>query len=506
VNALSGRASAPPERLDLSTRLYCGIGAIAYGIKDGGFSILLLLFYNQVVGLPAQTVGFAIMLALVLDAFIDPLIGHASDHLRSRWGRRHPFMYVAALPASLAYLALWFPPSGSYSWQVIHLVCVAMLARSFISLFELPSSAMMPELTKDYDERTSLTSFRYLFGAVGGLGMAVFTFNVLLRPDATHPVGQLNPNGYHLYGLIASGTMFLVVMISALGTHRHIPRFSVPPRREKMPLKSTFREVVGTLSNRSLLALLASMLFGSMGSGLSTALGVYLNTYFWGLSAAAMSLFLIAQAVATALAFFLAAPLARRLGKKPAALVMLPMGIVLLNVPILLRLAGLFLSNESHFLLPVLLAIHTVSMTAILIFAILMPSMGLDVVEDSAVSTGRRSEGLIMAAGVVMQKAVSGLGIFLASLVLTLAHFPEHATPGQIDPDIIWRLGAAYSPSMFLIYALCMLSLGGYRITRTRHEENLRRLADEAAIGGVLSPDAAAGLSTLANQNREQTA
>lgn len=506
MSTLSDKAPAPAGRLDLSTRLYCGIGAIAYGIKDGGFSILLLLYYNQVIGLPAKTVGLAIMIALVLDAFIDPLIGHASDHLRSRWGRRHPFMYVAALPASLAYLALWFPPSGSYAWQIAHLVCIAILARSCISLFELPSSAMMPELTHDYDERTSLTSFRYLFGAVGGLGMAVFTFNVLLRPDATHPVGQLNPNGYHLYGIIAAATMFTVVMVSALGTHRHIPRFSVPPVREKMPLKSTLREVVGTLSNRSLLALLASMLFGSMGSGLTTALGVYLNTYFWGLSAAAMSLFLIAQVAATAFAFFLAAPLARRLGKKRAALVMLPMGIVLLNVPIVLRLIGLFVSNASPLLLPILLCIHTISMTAILIFAILMPSMGLDVVEDSAVSTGRRSEGLIMAAGVVMQKAVSGLGIFLASLVLTLASFPEHATPGQINPDVIWRLGATYTPSMLLIYALCMLSLVGYSITRARHEENLRRLADEAAPGGLLAPDVAATHASFAHQNREQTA
>jgi len=76
----------------MATKLAYGVGSVAYGIKDNGFSTLLLLFYNQVVGLPAQMVGLAVMVALIFDAFVDPLIGHLSDNTRSRWGRRHPFL------------------------------------------------------------------------------------------------------------------------------------------------------------------------------------------------------------------------------------------------------------------------------------------------------------------------------------------------------------------------------------------------------------------------------
>lgn len=70
----------------------------------------LMPFFNQVVGLPAPWVGAAIMISLMLDALCDPLIGQWSDHLESRRGRRHPFLYASAVPVALAFYLLWNPP------------------------------------------------------------------------------------------------------------------------------------------------------------------------------------------------------------------------------------------------------------------------------------------------------------------------------------------------------------------------------------------------------------
>ena len=101
--------------LGFGTRLAYGFGAVAQGAKSNGFNYLLLFFYSQVVGLPAEWVSFAILIALIFDAVSDPLIGYFSDNFRSSWGRRHPFMYASAVPVSLAYYFLWAPPvvSGS---------------------------------------------------------------------------------------------------------------------------------------------------------------------------------------------------------------------------------------------------------------------------------------------------------------------------------------------------------------------------------------------------------
>src|ERR1700761_4718045 len=91
----------------LKTKLFYGFGSVAFGVKDNGFQTILLLFYNQVMHLPAQTVGNILLAAMGLDALLDPVIGQFSDNLRPRWGRRHPILYLSALPVALSYLLLW---------------------------------------------------------------------------------------------------------------------------------------------------------------------------------------------------------------------------------------------------------------------------------------------------------------------------------------------------------------------------------------------------------------
>ena len=75
-----GVAVPPARKLTMLSRLSFGFGSVAYGIKDGGFATFLLLFYNQVVGLPAAAVGAVIAAVLVIEAFADPLVGFLSDH------------------------------------------------------------------------------------------------------------------------------------------------------------------------------------------------------------------------------------------------------------------------------------------------------------------------------------------------------------------------------------------------------------------------------------------
>jgi Na+/melibiose symporter-like transporter len=103
-------SNRPP--LTLSANIFYGVGSVAFGVELTILSSALLLFYNQVVGLPAAWVGAAIMVTLIFDAICDPLIGEWSDHTRSRWGRRHPFMYASAIPAAVAFYFLFDPPLG----------------------------------------------------------------------------------------------------------------------------------------------------------------------------------------------------------------------------------------------------------------------------------------------------------------------------------------------------------------------------------------------------------
>ena len=134
---------------------------------------------HEVITVPGSLeIPAAIAIALFFDAFLDPIVGQFSDNLRTRWGRRHPLMYASALPVAVSYLLLWNPPHWSHEALFVYLVVVAVVVRTFITFYEIPSSALAPELSDDYDQRTSFLSYRLFFAWYGGLTMLALAFVV----------------------------------------------------------------------------------------------------------------------------------------------------------------------------------------------------------------------------------------------------------------------------------------------------------------------------------------
>ncbi len=485
-------AATSSTPLSARTRLFYGFGSVAFGVKDNGFSYFLLIFYNQVVGLPSQTVGLAIMLALVFDAFLDPIVGQLSDNWRSKWGRRHPFMYAAALPVAVSYALLWNPPAWSQEALFFYLLFSAILIRSFITLYEIPSAALAAELTEGYDERTRLLSYRYLFGWGGGIAMFFAALTIFLKPQAGEAVGQLNREGYSAYGYAAAGLMLFAIIVSAVGTHREIGRLKAPPQRNAT-LGTLAKEMVGTLSHRSFLSVLFASLFTSMAGGLVLSINIYFATYFWGLSSGQLAAFAAATFASAVLAFLLARPISARLGKKRATMLLVLGAVVVASAPVLMRLAGVGPANGAPELFWLLFAQTMVSTAFSIGASILISSMIADVVEDSELRTGRRSEGLFFAASAFISKAVTGIGIFASALLLRVVGFPEQARPGEVPEEVIRNLGLVYVPTIAVIYGLGMLILTGYRITRESHAEAVRKLAAAADLAAEGEPAGSQG-------------
>jgi len=472
-DGVTGRARVP-----LSTRLLYGSGSIAYGVKDNGFAFFLLLYYNQVLGLSAAAAGAALMIALLWDAVSDPMVGYVSDHWRSRWGRRHPFMYAAALPFAVGFYLLWSPPPGlGQRGLFLYLLVGAIGVRSVLTLYEVPSTSLVAELTRDYHERTALLSFRYFFGWYGGLGMAAFAYALLFVPTPEYPNGVLNPEGYRVYGMIGGAAILVSVLASSIGTHRYIPRLEKPPPARPFSASRILRELRETLSNRSFLALFSGALLLSTGIGVTAALNLYLNTYFWELDAAQIGTIVYFQFASALIAALVAPRLARRFEKRASAVGVACFVVAFGAAPVLLRLAGWFVSNESDWLLPILRVHQMIVVAAFIVVSIILSSMLADVAEQSELRTSRREEGLFFATQNFALKATSGIGIFLASVALELIDFPENAVPGAVPPEVVFRLGLVLGPGLMLLYAGAVFCLSRYRITRGEHEETLRELA-----------------------------
>jgi GPH family glycoside/pentoside/hexuronide:cation symporter len=493
---LAERAHA--RRLSLPTRIFYGFGSVAFGVKDNGFSYFLAFFYAQVVGLPAQTVGLAIMFALVIDAFIDPIVGQLSDNTRSKWGRRHPWMYAAAIPVAISYSLIWNPPSWSQPAQVAYLVAVAVLIRSFISCYEIPSAALAAELTTEYDERTRLLSYRYLFGWCGGLAMYGLALFVFLKSTPQFPAGQLNPAGYANYGIFAGALMLFAILVTSLGTHGQIPYLREPPQ-QRVTLGRLARELFEAMANRNFAMIFASAIFLYAGIGLGFAINLYFSTYFWEFTPLEIGLFAFSSLTAAILAWMIAPRLARRFEKRAVAMCLIPLGLAFAIGPVILRLFGQFPGNDAHIGATITMPISGAAFTPHLNFMIiwvtnvfsvglgiigniLFSSMIADVVEDSELKTGRRQEGVFFAAIAFAAKATTGFGILASGTIIGAIAFPAGAKPGTVDPEIIRHLGQIYVPTQIVLYGVATLLLLGYGISRASHQDTLRKLAAAADL------------------------
>jgi Na+/melibiose symporter-like transporter len=470
--------------LDRRTKLLFGMGSLAEGAQTVAFGSYLLIFYNQVIGVPAATVSAALMVSLLVDAISNPILGHVSDNLRSRWGRRHPFMYAAALPTAISFWMMFNPPQGwSNDALFWYILAVATLGRLSINLYELPSAALTPELTEDYDERTSLMTWRYFFGYVGGLGIATLLFFVLLRPTPLYRVGQLNPAGYHQLGIIGAVLIFCAILLCAFGTQAEGRAAPQPPVRARQSVGQHFRELLGTLNHRGFQALLAFGVLKFSAMGLYASMAVYLGTYVWQLTAKSMGLLAFDGVIAALIALFVAPRAAKRFGKRAVAVAAAIMGVSLGLTPLLLRQLGLFLPVEPEGpLVLTLFAFATVYGMFSATSQIMTSAMIADVVEDSMVRTGRHSAGTFFAANAFMKTCTSGFGVLGAGLLLSLADFPAKAVPGQVPAAVIDRLASFYIPAIATLWGAAIVFLSFYRIDRARHEDNVRRVRENGVV------------------------
>lgn len=477
---MSAAQSGPlPTRL----RLFHGLGSVAYGVKDNGFSTFLLIFYSQVIGLDAKLVSLALMFALIVDAFADPVIGHLSDRTYTRWGRRHPWLYLAPIPLALSWLLLWTPPADE-SLIFPYLVGTAILVRTLVSCCEVPSQSLVAELTTDYDERTALVRFRFLFAWAGGLLLFFLANTVFLRADATHKYGQLNPDGYWLYGVTGAAIMAAAVLVSALGQHRRVAHLPAV-RPERTSVANALREIVASLRHPAALILLGGAAIAISSGQMTYTISNFLYLYVWEFSETGFALLPWLLMAGVLISFVVVQPLHRHLGKRTTAIVCGLIALVFWVAPFVLRLCGLWPVSGGTLSTALLFGFILVSNVNAVMVSISAQSMLADVVEASQVETGRRTEGVFAAGWMFVQKCATALGIGLTGLLISYSGLPRKAIPGGVDPAVIDRLTLSYCLIVAVAAIGSTLVFSRFPITRADHEARLAALS-----AARINPDA----------------
>ena len=483
------RARQRVGALPLSIRIFQGIGALPDTYKNFAFGTFLLFYYNQVLHLPAARASFAIMVALILDAISDPLVGSLSDNWRSRLGRRHPFMYAAALPLGLCLYFTFSPPAGlSETGLFLWLTCFAVLVRTAMTFFVVPWNALFAEFTDDYVERTAVVTYRYVVGWAGAILFTWATWTFIFPSSPQFTPGHLNPAGYETFARVLGGLVALTAFLTTFLTRNEVPYLLQPAGELRaFSLLGVLREVLLALTNRNFLIVFIAILVGGAIGGIGAALAIYMQTYFWGLTPENLRWFVLAV-VGAAIAFAGIVPLQKRFDKKRILLFCLTFnlldGVVMVN----LRLLDLLPANGEPLLLVLLIGNTVLSAALGTTAGIVGASMIADTLDDQELRTGQRQEGMFSAALSFSGKMTSGVGVFVGGLLLQyVLQFPAGVRPATVDPDLVIRLGMIAGVGIPLLNLIPVAIVQRYRLTRETHAGIRAALRNRRAEGAALS-------------------
>jgi Na+/melibiose symporter-like transporter len=155
----------------------------------------------------------------------------------------------------------------------------------------------------------------------------------------------------------------------------------------------------------------------------------------------------------------------------------------------MLRLVGELPANHTPLVFWIVFGQTVVSTALGIAGATMVSAMIADVVEEGELKTGRRAEGLFFSASTLVAKAVSGVGVFAASMILALVHFPTGARPGEVPQEVVRHLALVYAPIILVLYGVGLALMFGYRITRASHALTLEALAARAAGATLATQD-----------------
>jgi GPH family glycoside/pentoside/hexuronide:cation symporter len=478
--------SEPKSSLPRGLIVAYGTGQAAEGVANYLLTSLLLFYYTSVLGLSGQLAGLALLLGFLFDAVTDPLIAVASDRTRSRWGRRHPYLFASAIPLG-AGLAFAFRPPEFVSSQAelfVWLLVVVVMIRAAITLFHVPHMALGAELSTDYDERTRVVTARSIAGIIGAASIISFYFGLLAAYESpTHPDIRLNPAPYAIYALVAGLAAGVIVLISAFGTLSVVPNLKGPAERGET--ESLFRAALGdltaTLRIPSFRALVIGLTLCSLSWGFSSAMQTHLALYFWHVSIEVQGIAGLSLTLGIMAGMIFWQRLAARTDKKRAFLLGMAWYTGFAALGPLLKVAGLLPAEDTARYAIAYAAFSILTAFGIAAQIVLSASMMADVSDEDELASGIRREGIFFGAHSFATKVANGIGAAVGGIVYEAVGLTKGVAPVDAPVSAGTQLGLTSGLLVAVLVGAGTLYLRHYDLSRERHAGIRRELDVRAA-------------------------
>ena len=462
--------------IHVKEKFFYASGAVANGVKADAFTFFLLFFYSNVIGLSPGLASLAIFIALMVDAFTDPLMGVISDRTRHRFGRRHPYFLLGMIPMGLSYFMLF---SIQTSWELsqqylfLWMLTFTMLTRLGMTIFEVPHRSLGSEMSRSYTERTSIFATRELLGWMGGLFNAFLAYTVFFKDTPDYMPGTKNPEPWIHYGMTGATIMCASVLITYFGTlkYRDNSQIDIPV----FNLKLIFNQIFIALKNRSFLIFFFGYLFIAVSWGMGSSLQIYMNTYFWEFKSIMLASYLGIYVLSTISAFLLVPALVRVIEKRTILLLAIMFAALIPPIPIFLFINGFLPASGTWNLFYATIPFVYVGNTCLSSSAIIRESMLGDISDEVELDSKIGQQGLMFASSSLIGKLNTGLGILMAGIALEFISFPQGV---EVNPSAenIFNLAMVQGPLVAVLMFIPFGIFSMYKIDRHRHEEIIAKL------------------------------
>lgn len=436
-------------------KFYYGIGDFAANIAYTTLGFYIIFFLVNVAGLPAGIAGIIFLIARAWDAITDYLMGIISDRTSTRFGRRRPYLLFGSIPFGIAFSLLWVVPFESQLHLIVYYICITVLFNTAFTIVSIPYNALLPELSQDYDERTSISGYRMGMSFVGNLVAAA---GVAVIVDAIYPGRSHYRESYPVMGMIFGVIIIISVLITFFGTRERVQ----PEEKHPTAILDTLRSILGLREFRIVLGM---FLFNMIGFDLIQAIFIFFLKDVIHVSEDMTFVIMGIPLVVAVLAAPFWVKIGEKLGKRKAY-ISAAVYFMLSLVTCLFIPAG---SITPVIIISVLAGIG-ISASQIIPFSIIP-----DVIEIDEYESGIRREGAFYGITMFLYKVASAVAISMASGLLGFFGYVENSTDPQPD-SALWciRLLMGVGPGIFFLISAYFVKI--LPITRERFDEVKRAI------------------------------
>ncbi|NOQ76308.1 MAG: MFS transporter [Methylococcaceae bacterium] len=463
--------------LPLKNKLAYGFGALAYSVPNQIMASFFLFYVTVILHVSPMNAGVIIAISVLWDAVTDPWLGHVSDRTQSdRFGRRHLYLIIGGVGTAIGTVFLWsISPDSSAIYKITMLLFLVLLTKTMLTFYGAPYFAIGGSISNNYDERSSIQSYRAVFHIIGVIiaiaGMTVIFF----KTTATYPKGQLNPEAYPAMGY----TIALITLIVSLIAVVIIPKDRIQPSRNKVEHKTkVWQLAVNSLKNANFRAIIVMIFLLEIAFQVSISINFHVSTYTYNLTGPQIGFIGVTILIFSILSQPFWVSFSRRFEKKTALLLGMIFGVIgFSGQPLSFVFLEWFPLNQPQTIY-IMAGFSVLSGIGNGAFMSLPFSMVADSVDQGEIHTGQREEGLYFGLYNFAYKAGISISILMGGIMLDFIGFDAMLT--EQAAEVAYNLAMVPAWLLLALSPLIYWSASKYQLDRKMHNDVLTTLERRA--------------------------